>query len=535
MSQDMSRGSGRGSRPHEVRAGGAVRAVRVVSGHVFRVDRARGPVWYASPGSRAAARSRRRSLALTTWTPSAARGSISRLSNTNNKAPPRRANGRGMAQGARSSMSIQQPNSACLVSVARLRPTSSATRPSSSWRPTTTTSRRSSISAPRPNSPSRSSTATPPPFLDAIGWRCPEPPPATVDVPFTAGFVEQLRQRRYDLDHTNIDRLSTLDAERDPKERLRVVRELEADREPRRARRTVCLSSLSATTHRVYLQQCGRSVPRRVERTSVTPSSLLMADHYGWTADPSAAVVRRTFRAGSRTWTIASPVEVPVLPEGHASSEVTSWVLELDALSDGALTGEVHVQRVSTPTVWEALATGVLRQVVRAGTARERYRRLVAAASNDGGFPSPDEVLRCDEDEMTALGLRFCWSKLVALARWAADVGADECLDIPSRDGLLEDAASLPGLGPWTLGVAAWDCGNDPARYPFGDYVVQAGAARLVSWIDWPRRPDRFALAWSDHCGDDFTALTVLALLAADDEVWQSLTLRSASVLAAPR
>jgi hypothetical protein len=44
--------------------------------------------------------------------------------------------------------------------------------------------------------------------LDAIGWRRPEPPPATVDVPFTAGFVEQLRARRYDLGHTNIDRIA---------------------------------------------------------------------------------------------------------------------------------------------------------------------------------------------------------------------------------------------------------------------------------------------------------------------------------------
>jgi hypothetical protein len=43
--------------------------------------------------------------------------------------------------------------------------------------------------------------------LDAIGWRPPDDPPPTVDVPFTAGFVEQLRQRRYDLGHTNIDRV----------------------------------------------------------------------------------------------------------------------------------------------------------------------------------------------------------------------------------------------------------------------------------------------------------------------------------------
>jgi len=49
--------------------------------------------------------------------------------------------------------------------------------------------------------------------LDAIGWRRPEPPPESVDVPFTAGFVEQLRQRRYDLGHTNIDRLNRRDLE----------------------------------------------------------------------------------------------------------------------------------------------------------------------------------------------------------------------------------------------------------------------------------------------------------------------------------
>jgi hypothetical protein len=43
--------------------------------------------------------------------------------------------------------------------------------------------------------------------LDAIGWRRPEEP-VTVDVPFTAGFIEQLHRRRYDLGHTNIDRVS---------------------------------------------------------------------------------------------------------------------------------------------------------------------------------------------------------------------------------------------------------------------------------------------------------------------------------------
>lgn len=43
--------------------------------------------------------------------------------------------------------------------------------------------------------------------LDTIGWRPPSDPPSTIDVPFTAGFIEQLHRRRYDLGHTNIDRV----------------------------------------------------------------------------------------------------------------------------------------------------------------------------------------------------------------------------------------------------------------------------------------------------------------------------------------
>ncbi|MCW2986183.1 MAG: hypothetical protein JWR63_3753 [Conexibacter sp.] len=43
--------------------------------------------------------------------------------------------------------------------------------------------------------------------LDAIGWRRPDTPPPSVDVRLTVGLVQQLRARRCDLGHTNIDRL----------------------------------------------------------------------------------------------------------------------------------------------------------------------------------------------------------------------------------------------------------------------------------------------------------------------------------------
>lgn len=47
--------------------------------------------------------------------------------------------------------------------------------------------------------------------LDAIGWDAAEAPPippdAKVDVPLTPGHVEQLRTRRFELGHANIDRV----------------------------------------------------------------------------------------------------------------------------------------------------------------------------------------------------------------------------------------------------------------------------------------------------------------------------------------
>jgi hypothetical protein len=65
--------------------------------------------------------------------------------------------------------------------------------------------------------------------LDAIGWRRPDEPPASVDVPMTPGFTQQLLRRRYDLGHTNIDRLATRDAH--PAARAEIDAAIAADRQ----------------------------------------------------------------------------------------------------------------------------------------------------------------------------------------------------------------------------------------------------------------------------------------------------------------
>jgi hypothetical protein len=89
--------------------------------------------------------------------------------------------------------------------------------------------------------------------LDAVGWRRSDDPPASVDVPLTAGFVEQLRRRRYDLGHTNIDRLTTRDEATDALVIAAIDEAIVADGLAARA-----LDQLSAAFHReVAPYACG--------------------------------------------------------------------------------------------------------------------------------------------------------------------------------------------------------------------------------------------------------------------------------------
>jgi hypothetical protein len=67
--------------------------------------------------------------------------------------------------------------------------------------------------------------------LDAVGWRRSEDPPASVDVPITPGHAEQLFKRRYDLGHTNIDRLAELDGATSSETRAQIQAAINADRE----------------------------------------------------------------------------------------------------------------------------------------------------------------------------------------------------------------------------------------------------------------------------------------------------------------
>lgn len=65
--------------------------------------------------------------------------------------------------------------------------------------------------------------------MEAIGWE-PDPDAGPVEVPLTAGHVEQLYRRRYDLGTTNFVRLEALAEAVTPEVAASIRADLEADR-----------------------------------------------------------------------------------------------------------------------------------------------------------------------------------------------------------------------------------------------------------------------------------------------------------------
>jgi DNA-3-methyladenine glycosylase II len=176
------------------------------------------------------------------------------------------------------------------------------------------------------------------------------------------------------------------------------------------------------------------------------------------------------------------------------------------------------VARVRNPDLWDALATSIIRQVIRAGQARKLYRafshehgQLVVAP---GGpfrlFPTPETVLSLPDEEFTRLGLAFKARPLRAVADAYLRHGLSWVELDPAR--LVTAVQTVPRIGPWTAGATVADVTNDFSFYPFADLAVRTWAARLVPSLVWPQTEPEFAHAWQVSAGTQLSAWTLLTL-----------------------
>ena len=280
-------------------------------------------------------------------------------------------------------------------------------------------------------------------------------------------------------------------------------------------------SRLAALT----VKQAGGVAAGRQDR-GMRDYTTVMADHPAWAPSPVHELVR-AFPLGGGGYGIARTNGCQVrwcCPVGAADGPVPSvFMLPPSVPPDEPELGRAlgalgPVARFRTPSLWDALGTAIIRQVVRAGHAQRLYRTFCESYGlpvSCGGwtvrlFPSPGTVLELDDVQFADAGLAFKRHALRAAA--AAFLEHEQTwAGLPAGD-LCAAVQQVPRIGPWTAGAAVADWTNDFTTYPYGDLAVRTWAARAAASRPWPADEQAFGRAWQRIAGPHLPELTLLVL-----------------------
>lgn len=255
---------------------------------------------------------------------------------------------------------------------------------------------------------------------------------------------------------------------------------------------------------------------------------VVMLDHPSWLVSADG-VARRAVRSGSSIWTATSS---PSRDDGRTlrlDRQVGDGpppivdVIDPDRLTAadsvaGVLRAAGPVARLRNPDLWDAIATSIVRQVIRAGQARKLYRAFCqehgqsVPTPSDAVhlFPPPGVVLALPDREFARLGMAFKRQPLRAAAEAYLAVGSKWVELNPSE--LLTEIQAVPRIGPWTAGATVADVTNDYALYPFADLAVRTWAKRLAPERSWPETEPEFAHAWQESAKEQLSERTLLTL-----------------------
>lgn len=253
----------------------------------------------------------------------------------------------------------------------------------------------------------------------------------------------------------------------------------------------------------------------------------VMLDHPGWIAADEGHV--RAVRTESGVFTIACrdhngdhTVEV-AHRYGVSTPKPILDVVDPAALDGGdiiatGLRGTPPVSRLRNPDLWDAIATSIVRQVIRAGQARKLYREFSRVHGEQVPtpvgeallFPTPETVLSLSDDEFARLGMAFKRRPLRAAATAYLELGT-KWLELAPAD-LVAEIQSVPRIGPWTAGATVADTTNDYSLYPFADLAVRTWAKRLAPEGSWPDDEPQFAQVWQELAGAQLSERTLLTL-----------------------
>ncbi|GHE90272.1 hypothetical protein GCM10018785_66470 [Streptomyces longispororuber] len=256
-------------------------------------------------------------------------------------------------------------------------------------------------------------------------------------------------------------------------------------------------------------------------------STTIITEHPSWHVSDDGTAVRVVEYAGTIWSAHWNATGLTLCPTGTGSTEappvartspdtlpshrdVQALVTKLACLGT--------VQRLTNPSLWDAIATALLRQVVRAGQARKVYRAFCAAYGRAvdtvvgplAVMPSPEAVLTLSDTQFAAVGAAFNRDALRHAARAYLERGRYwRTLD---ADSLVKELVSVRRVGPWTAAAAAADHTGDHAVYPHSDLAVRTWARKAAPDLELPVSEAEFAALWR-RWAPDRTTLHTLTLL----------------------
>jgi DNA-3-methyladenine glycosylase II len=252
----------------------------------------------------------------------------------------------------------------------------------------------------------------------------------------------------------------------------------------------------------------------------------VLTDHAAWRTTPSGG--SRVFvlpDGGQWLVTIDGADLLPYqLADGGARPQLDSFTVEEPAVNEApalfkALAELGTVARFRTPDLWEAIATAIIRQVIRAAHARQLQRNLCDVhgnriSSQDGDeyalFPDVETVLDLDDEQFANLGMTFKHRPLRTAAEAYLKHGS-QWRELPPGE-LVTQLQLIPRIGPWTAGAAVADFTNDFSYYPYADLAVRTWAKRAAPSYSWPDDEKEFGRLWRRLAGSQLAPTTLLTL-----------------------
>lgn len=256
-------------------------------------------------------------------------------------------------------------------------------------------------------------------------------------------------------------------------------------------------------------------------------STTITTDHPGWTTGPNDEPVRLVEHQGAPWFVNWRGAGLTLRPLGSDDAEAPpvdyASPINLPRLDAAAplvkkLATLGTVARLRNPSLWDAITTAILRQVVRAPQARAVYRRwcqihgrtLDTPAGALFLVPEPETVLSLPDDAFASTGTKFHRTALQAAA--ASYLTHHDTWLALTPDELVKALDDVPRIGPWTASAAAADYTGDFSVYPHGDLAVRTWARRAAPDLSLPDTDRPFADQWRRWASHDAKQLHTLTL-----------------------